>query len=138
MKVYLAGPLSAATRIGLWEERLRQEGIEITSAWHRSGETVDPHAPEVRAAILDTNLADLMRADVLLADTTEGEEPGCTFAEIGYALRGRMPVVWRQQHGRRADGVRSTCLMDAHVLVTRVYRDAEVVPALRHAFAPTW
>lgn len=90
----------------------------MVSSWHSavvaSGATSDPDDERSRAEILSTNLADLHRADVVIALCDDGT-PRATFCEIGFALAIGKRVVW--VHGERGEGRNS---YDAHPLVARV------------------
>lgn len=115
--VYLASPLSQARACCDLAEDLLDLQIVTCSQWHAAvvaaAAVRDPESDQTRRELLTLNLADIERADALVALVHIGE-PRATLGEIGYALALRKPVVW-VSHGWRGRN-----LLDAHVGVTRI------------------
>lgn len=126
MNIYIAAPLSYASRARSCAASLRFLGHVIVSTWHDSTDaTADPTDPSVRARILRANVIDLASADCVIAMCDMGT-PRATFTEIGWALAEGTPVVWVSRptgEGRN--------IFDAHPLVYRVQSPADATAALR-------
>lgn len=125
VRVYIASALSQAPRAREYADHLKATGaFTICSGWHDTGDTVDPSDEATRRDILVTNLADLARAQVVLALMAWGIPRGA-HAEIGWSLAMGKPVVWFAS----GDGL-GTSLFTAHPLVALVHSHAEVMPQL--------
>lgn len=133
--VYVAAPLGAA-HLATWvADELVRRGFDVVSRWHRwvgeAGQTSDPVDDTAREHILESNLEDLNRADVVVALTQVGT-PRATFCEIAWALGNGLPVVWVS--GPQGAG---RCIFDAHRLVRRVVLEAGMgmLSAIEHELA---
>lgn len=103
MRVYIAAPKAQVERARCIAFALHLRGLEVVSCWHTlvSPGDQDPTDYIDALAILEQNLADLRRADVVLALTREGEGRG-VYTEIGRALERGIPVVWSLEKDGRA------------------------------------
>ena len=123
MRVYVAAPLAQAVTAHAVGEMLRPEH-EAVSRWPGNvlelAADRDPSRIEDRCAVLRTNVVDLELADVVVALCHVGDGRA-TYAEIGYALALRLPVVWVQ--GGRGEGRN---IFDAHDLVHAVIVERDV------------
>lgn len=116
ISTYVASALSEAHVARLLVRSISAAGLRVVSRWHDAvtpGQC-DPTDPHTRWGVLTDNLADLRRADVVVAYTATGT-PRATFAEIGYALCLALPVVWLI-----GPGGEGRCLFTAHPLVREV------------------
>lgn len=102
--VYVAAPKAEIVRALNMVLRLRGiPGVTIVSRWHDvyvEG-TPDPDAHAEAERLLRDNVADLRRADLLVALTSETDGRG-TYCEIGRALEREIDVVWSLERGGRA------------------------------------
>lgn len=103
MRVYIAAPKGLVVVAKRMAARLRTLGFVVVSTWH---ETVqegqqDPESFHARKEVLDTNVAELLSADVVLALTSDdaGRE---TYVEIGRALAYGKRIVWSLERGGNA------------------------------------
>jgi hypothetical protein len=109
--VYVAAPRSEAHRADLVAGLFRDEGFEVSSKWHESGDPiVDPSDHLIRSNILFSNTVDLMNADVVVALMDLGE-PKATYCEIGYALACDKHVIWVNGIGLLNP---RACIYDSH------------------------
>jgi nucleoside 2-deoxyribosyltransferase len=118
--VYVACALGLFATANAVAEDLVKEGFTVVSTWHSlvaasaPDQRRDPLDEAARRSILEANLIDLDRAELVLVMTFEGV-PRATFCEAGYAIAKGKQVVWmasREGQGR--------CIFDASPLVTRV------------------
>ncbi len=125
MRIYIAAPLSAHLVADELASALHARGHVVVSGWHAIRGNGDPGQPpptdplgeDERAAILRDNLADLAKAQGLIALTHFHDVVGRgTYGEIGYALARGLPVAWMQ------DGWQGRSIFDAHPLVQRFQR----------------
>ena len=96
MRVYVAAPLACASQARHWASLLRDNCLGVTSRWHDlvlEDDARDPSDDQERQEILTQNLADLSRANAVLALMQTGT-PRATNCELGYALALSLPVVW--------------------------------------------
>lgn len=90
---YIAAPYAERALAILLMGTLESRGIEVTSTWLRVVDGITTHEERRRCA--DIDLADVRRADVLVALTLDAAaQPRMTYGEIGYALAMKMPVLW--------------------------------------------
>lgn len=131
MRVYIAAPKALVLVARLLAKKLRELGFEVVSTWHdtmKEGAS-DPVWYFERVQILETNLAELSRAEVMLALTSDdaGRE---TYIEIGRALERGIPIAWSLERG--GDALSS-------VAAWQTLTDAEAIAALgRYAEAGEW
>jgi len=115
VRIYIAAPLAAAGAAQDLASAIGREGHTIVSGWHALvAVDSDPIAELERVAILASNLADLDRAQGVIALTHFPDVVGRgTYGEIAWALSRGLPVAWVQ------DGLRGRSIFDAHALVDR-------------------
>ncbi len=116
MRIYIAAPLAAHAVVGLLAADLTRRGHIVVSGWHAlvSEGATDPHGDHERADILRNNLADLAKAQGLIALTHFDDVVGRgTYGEIAWALSRGLPVAWVH------DGQIGRSIFDAHHLVQR-------------------
>jgi len=103
VRVYIAAPKAELARAKSVASQLRERGIEVTSRWHEvlAEGAKDPTDREERGTVLRHNLADLGRATVMLALTSDGAGRE-TYVEIGRAIECGIPVVWSIERGGEA------------------------------------
>lgn len=131
--VYVAGPLSAKDDVRVVVSTLRtvpNHLLEVVSRWHdvSDDELRDPSDLAERTRLNDMNLADIDRADVVVAWTMTGR-PCATYAEIGYAAAKGKVVLWIQ--GPEFAGAN---LFDAHPMVMVLSR----FPSGGDLLGPIW
>lgn len=111
-RVYIAAPLAEAELANELADRLRINGHNVVSRWHRvvasEGRVSDPVIQQDREMCLQGNLMDMSFSDWVVAITYIGI-PRATLAEIGWAIGHGKRVVWLQ--GIAGEG---SCLFDAH------------------------
>lgn len=114
--IYIAAPLSQASKCEALAAILRERGHFPVSSWHRVvtklGLSADASDTVERKRVLDQNLRDLEAADMVVAITCDGL-PRSTFFEIGYACKAGKPVVW-------VPAKENNPLCDAHEMITLV------------------
>lgn len=128
--VYLAAPLAHAAACRLVAMTLRAIGADVCSTWHATTETVDPTDVPTREAILQANLADMDRAEIVVALLHEGTPRGA-LVEVGYALAMGIAVVWVQ--GPNGEGAN---IFDCHSRVKIVRSVGDAVRIVRDVWAP--
>ena len=126
MMIYIAAPLGEVKRALLWKDRFEHDGFTVCSTWHDLvGEgAIDPRGILDRARILETNVRELDKTDILFVDTSHGT-PRATYGEVGYALARARWVVWYQPDKAGAN------IWDAHPLVTIAEHSQAVMEALQ-------
>ena len=134
--LYIAAALTEAPIMRDWADKFRLAGYTVVSSWHDivPDGACDPKSLHLRRRILETNIAELLRSDVVFADTRTGV-PCATFGEIAFGLARSKHVVWLQPLARRADGVRPANIFDAHVSCVVVHTLLDVMNALRQMAA---
>lgn len=122
-KVYLAGALARASFIETVAARLRPL-FDVVSGWHgRAKGPRDPRDEAERGAICAANLAELVRADVVIVMVDDGE-PRATYGELGFALALCKPCIFVHDSGT------GRCILDAHWLVVRLDLRTQSLEAL--------
>lgn len=95
--IYIAAPKRHAARARAAAAQLTR--LSVVSTWHRTDPpSADPGDYDAACRILEANLADMRRAHIVLALTseTEGRE---TYVEIGRALALSLPVIMSAERG---------------------------------------
>ena len=93
MKAYVSSSYADRDRAQALMRTLEARGIEVTSSWLRVVPAEQTDADRRKAA--DMDLADVARADLLVAWTREASaQPRFTYGEIGHALALAKPVLW--------------------------------------------
>lgn len=130
LNIYIATPLSCAWLARELAKDIKAGGYNIVSQWHDTvaPDAVDPRSQASRARIVEENLGDLERADVLVLDLRhEDTRPRATYGEAGWALRAGKKVVWLY------DGAGSDleCILDAHPNSVVVRGEFQLANALK-------
>ena len=93
ISAYIASSYADRARSIALMRTLEARGIEVTSTWLRVVENDGTHEDRRRCADLD--LADVARADIVIAHTLDAAAaPRGTLVEIGHGLALKKPVLW--------------------------------------------
>lgn len=126
--VYIASALSAVRVARHASKILSRSGLYVSSTWHVACVSEkDPTDEDTRSKMLAQNLAELERADVLVALCETGQ-PRCCFTEVGYALAIGKSIVYRV--GLLGEG---RCLIDSHPRVVRIRVGDDLETAIERA-----